>query len=411
MAVPISERTGVVIAMQPADAATGVTNRHEETHTGSKTGTVTWAIITGEYPPQIGGVSDYTHLVAHGLADFGDEVHVWAPACSAPALKEGGVHLHRLTGHFGVTALSQLSAELKSLPPSCRLLVQYVPHAFGWKAINVAFCLWLVAWKRQPVWLVYHEVAFPLRWKQPLKHTFLAVITHAMASLLARTSDRVYISVPAWASLLPRRVCPTWLPIPSTIPVTVSQDAVRQVRLRYAPHARQLIGHFGTFGPTFVPLLHDIAPGLLRDRPDRILLLLGKTSDLFRKELIARHPQLSSQVIATGILPGDEIATHLAACDVLIQPYPDGVSTRRSTMMAGSALGMPIITNKGPVTEPLWAESDAAALAAGLSADAFIRETEALLADPIRLAQLRYNAATLYKQRFAIANTLRELRS
>ena len=37
-----------------------------------------WAIITGEYPPDPGGVSDYTYLVATHLADAGDEVHVCA---------------------------------------------------------------------------------------------------------------------------------------------------------------------------------------------------------------------------------------------------------------------------------------------------------------------------------------------
>ena len=412
MAVPVAQRAGVVIAMQPAKAGTGVANRHDDTRPDRKSGTVTWAIITGEYPPQIGGVSDYTRLVAHGLAEFGDEVHVWAPACSAPALEEGDVHLHRLPGHFGLKALSELSAELKRLPASCRLLVQYVPHAFGWKAMNVAFCLWLAAWKRQPVWLVYHEVAFPLRWKQPFKHTFLALVTRAMASLLARTSERIYISIPVWASLLPRHISPTWLPIPSTIPTTVSQDAARQVRKRYAPDdAQRLIGHFGTFGPSLAPLLHEIAPGVLVDHPDRVLLLLGKASDLFRKELIARHPQLSGQVVATGILPGDEIAAHLAACDVLVQPYADGVSTRRTTMMAGFALGMPIVTTRGRATEPLWDEFNAAALTPALSADAFIRQVEALLEDPTRLAQLRRNAASLYKKRFSIAITIRELRS
>ena len=39
----------------------------------------TWHIITGEYPPNPGGVADYTQLVALGLAAHGDSVHVWAP--------------------------------------------------------------------------------------------------------------------------------------------------------------------------------------------------------------------------------------------------------------------------------------------------------------------------------------------
>ena len=41
---------------------------------------IDWHIITGEYPPQPGGVSDYTRLVAEGLAAAGDAVTVWAPS-------------------------------------------------------------------------------------------------------------------------------------------------------------------------------------------------------------------------------------------------------------------------------------------------------------------------------------------
>jgi hypothetical protein len=39
-----------------------------------------WHVLTGEYPPREGGVSDYTQLVAHGLVAAGDAVDVWAPA-------------------------------------------------------------------------------------------------------------------------------------------------------------------------------------------------------------------------------------------------------------------------------------------------------------------------------------------
>jgi hypothetical protein len=40
---------------------------------------VTWHILTGEYPPQPGGVSDYTRQLARALVDAGDSVEVWAP--------------------------------------------------------------------------------------------------------------------------------------------------------------------------------------------------------------------------------------------------------------------------------------------------------------------------------------------
>src|SRR5579862_6625194 len=59
-----------------------------------------WHIITPEYPPQTGGVSDYTRLVAEGLAEKGDVVHVWCPARveDAPRPIES---LHQITLHCG----------------------------------------------------------------------------------------------------------------------------------------------------------------------------------------------------------------------------------------------------------------------------------------------------------------------
>ncbi len=40
---------------------------------------VSWHLLTGEYPPQPGGVSDHTWQVSEGLARAGCAVHVWAP--------------------------------------------------------------------------------------------------------------------------------------------------------------------------------------------------------------------------------------------------------------------------------------------------------------------------------------------
>ena len=41
-----------------------------------------WLILTGDYPPQLGDVSDYTRQIACGLAEAGDLVHVRQPRCS-----------------------------------------------------------------------------------------------------------------------------------------------------------------------------------------------------------------------------------------------------------------------------------------------------------------------------------------
>jgi len=149
---------------------------------------VNWHIITGEYPPQHGGVSDYTRQIARGLADLGDAVHVWAPpvdgANPSPA-GDRGVTIHRLPNRFGLSGLRYLTREIDRLPGPKRFLVQYVPHAFGWKAANLPFCFWIRSRRRESIWVMFHEVAYPFdRDQTPLRNA-LAVLNRMMA-----TTDR-----------------------------------------------------------------------------------------------------------------------------------------------------------------------------------------------------------------------------
>src|SRR5262245_16602075 len=104
---------------------------------------VQWHIITGEYPPQPGGVSDYTRLVAQTLAASGDEVHVWSPRAGAVTEKDANVVVHSDLGNIGFADLRRMNRMLDRFPAPRHLLVQWVPHAYGYRSINLLFCLWL----------------------------------------------------------------------------------------------------------------------------------------------------------------------------------------------------------------------------------------------------------------------------
>jgi len=164
---------------------------------------LTWAVITGEYPWQPGGVSDYTRLVAKGLAEAGDEVHVWAPANGESTPPDPGVEVHRLPGRFGPSALTMLDRALNRVRYD-RILVQYVPHAFGWKAMNLPFCLWLVSRRREAIWAMFHEVAYPCDWRLSPRHNLLGLVTRAMAVVVAEASQRIFVAREAWEPLLSR---------------------------------------------------------------------------------------------------------------------------------------------------------------------------------------------------------------
>ena len=161
----------------------------------------TWHLITGEYPPQPGGVSDYTRLVAIELARAGDAVNVWAPGTKqSESGVEEGINVHRMPGHFGPSALRTLDRALHATPG--RILVEYVPHAFGMKAMNLPFVTWLYARRKMDIAVMFHEVAFPIDRSQVPTLNVLGVVNRAMAAIAARSARRVFVSTTAWEKLL-----------------------------------------------------------------------------------------------------------------------------------------------------------------------------------------------------------------
>jgi glycosyltransferase involved in cell wall biosynthesis len=373
-----------------------------------------WAILTGEYPPQPGGVSDYTRQLACALAHAGDDVHVWAPA-RGRSPSDPGVFMHRLDGDYGPGALFELDAGLRKLGPKTRLLVQYVPHMYGFKAMNVPFCAWLAARRRPAPWVMFHEVAFPIEAGQRLRHNLLGHVHHLMARLAARSAERIFVAIPRWGAQLQALTgwhgAFTWLPIPSTMPTQIATAAAEATRRSLlADCGDVLLGHFGTYGGPITQMLDAALPSLL-DRAGRVAVMLGRGSTGFVAALCRRHPQFASRCIARPDLPAHDVACHLAACDVLLQPYLDGVSSRRTSTMAGLALGKATVTTDGPATEPVWREHRLVAFARSADGVGLVETIEQLLADGNECKALGERAAAGYELYFSLGRTVETLRN
>ncbi|XXF79113.1 glycosyltransferase family 4 protein [Myxococcaceae bacterium GXIMD 01537] len=371
-----------------------------------------WHFLTGEYPPQPGGVSDYTRQVASALARAGESVHVWAPPASGDELNDPGVRVHRLPSPFHPSDLYNLGRQLDAIPGPRRLVVQYVPFAYGLRGMNVPFCLWLQARRAERVWVMFHEVAYPFERGQSLQRHILAGVQRTMASLLTQRADRLLVSIPAWENMLwPRRRAAGpahWLPIPSNLPVHARPGAAETLRQRFAPQGA-LLGHFGTYGSLITPLLESALVPLLEADSSRTALLLGRGGPTFADELVRRTPSLAGRLHAPGPLEPQDVADHLAACTLLLQPYPDGISARRTSAMAGLALGVPMVTNAGALTEDVWRRTDAVALAPVPEGRSLAAAAETLLRDARARDVCARAAAGFYASEFSLERTLRTL--
>jgi glycosyltransferase involved in cell wall biosynthesis len=374
---------------------------------------VTWHLLTGEYPPQRGGVSDYTHQLARGLVEAGDRVEIWAPPSEGEAGQDAGIVVHRLPDCFGPRALWELTRSLGRLPATDRILVQYVPHAFGWKGANLPFCLWLRCQRRASIWVMFHEVRFLSGPGRHLPQAGLATAQRLMAMLAAAAADRAFVSIPGWRAmvepLLHDGANVTWLPVPSAIPVLDDPAQSAEIRGRYGD-GRPLVGHFGTYGDAIRRLLEPTLE-TLATISDCNILLLGEGSDAFRQRLVSAHPSLARRLFATGRLSAADVSRHVGACDLMLQPYPDGVSSRRTSGMVALSHGRPLVTTVGWLTEPMWSETGAAVLTAVDDSHALAVAAAAMLVDRRRREEIGRCAVTLYNERFHIRHSVAALRS
>lgn len=373
-----------------------------------------WHLITGEYPPQPGGVSDYCSLVAEALARSGARVHVWTRGRDGVATEADGVVVHRTGGTFAAADLARIDAELEAADGHRRLLVQYVPHAFGHRGMNLPFARWVARRGRRGdvVWTMFHEVRYVFFLRDSPRRWIVAAVTRAMARAVARASSRIYVTIPDWGRMvraLGASAPITWLPVPSTIPVVDDAAGVAAIRSALAPSVTSVVGSFGTYSPWIRSQLGAILPPLLEGHPDRAAAILGREGDAFASELLAAHPGLAGRVLAPGNLDRGAASLHLQACDLLVQPYPDGVSARRTSLMAAIAHGRAAVTTSGALTEPIWSESGAAALVPPGDPSAMTREAESLLADPPGRERLEGAARFLYEELFALKRTVGRL--
>jgi glycosyltransferase involved in cell wall biosynthesis len=242
-----------------------------------------------------------------------------------------------------------------------------------------------------------------------------AAVHRVMVTLLLSVTTRAWVTIPAWADRLRRytwgrRVEFCWLPVTSNVPVDADPAAVAALRGAFGGRTL-VVGHFGTYNADARRDLHAVLPQVCRAEAGVGLLFAGRDSDAFREEFIARHQLDPAGVAATGSVDAKQLSHALQACDLLVQPFADGASTRRTTLMAGLWHRIPIVTTIGRLSDATWASSGAVVGVPAGDDDAMARAVIALLRDPEKRRQLAARGRDLYDERFDIRHIVTALQS
>jgi glycosyltransferase involved in cell wall biosynthesis len=172
-----------------------------------------------------------------------------------------------------------------------------------------------------------------------------------------------------------------------------------------------VIGHFGSCGPLIADQLAVAIPALLQRAPDASMMLLGDGCAALRRRLVEAFPGLAGRLWETGPLAARDISAHLLACDIMLQPYAEGVTTRRTSVMAALVHGVATVTTSGRLTEPLWQETGAVALARAGDPSALAAIASRLLGDPETRARIGTTGRSVYDACFDVRHTVAALRS
>ena len=371
-----------------------------------------WHVVTGEYPPQPGGVSDYTYQVCRELAKGGDEVHVWQPGIYRASHSEP-VSVHALPEGFGWRWLKELGRGLADYPGPRNILIQYVPHMYGWKSMNLAFCWWIFNHRLDNIFVMFHEVAFPFRNRQPLRHKLLAVVHRAMAWTILRSVRHSFTSTEPYLALL-RRLGKIQTPISmlricSNIPL----DSYRLDRalLGHEPdtQASFCVGIFSNFSSEICRTLAPVIGQILED-PQIAIRLLGP-GEAFAQKLRSEYCDYADRISSTGRLHVTQVGEQMQTCHVLLQLYPDGASAARGTLIGAMASHVPVITNSGAATDTLLIDSKSMLFTDG-TPRSVCGALGLLKSNPALARELASRAQAVYKESFdsvVIAAHLREV--
>jgi glycosyltransferase involved in cell wall biosynthesis len=377
---------------------------------------LSWDFITPHYPPQDGGIADYTFAMAKALRRSGDAVTIWCPQASGKTPEIPGVGVHRIFKGFDARDLQQLNRAWKIRPEARRILLMYHPHGFGQHSLNLRFCFWL--WKRAAfngdrIVMILHEYAVDFKLG---KYCLFATVHRAMLAVALRGTARVWCPVERWKKAarilaLGRKIPIEWLPVFSTIPPAGDAEQVRAVRSSMVAEGEQLIGHFGTCPESVTCLLDRMIPSLLRLRQNCKVLLVGSGTDQYASGLRKAHPDLARRIRGLGAATSSSISVHLRACDVLVQPYIDGVNARRSSAMAALENGVPMITTRGRLTEPFWKDVFGVRVVPVDDLETAIRATGELLDEPHTRTSMSIAARTYYTTHFKLDYVIEQIRA
>lgn len=354
-------------------------------------------MICPSYPPQevTCGVGDYTRHLAEELQRQGEDVGV---LCSSRYQGPTGGPVRVLPIFRKWTLGSALRLILsREIPRADILHLQYTPDLYGRSAgFKLVPLLTRLRHRGATTVVTFHTLTGGSPWSRVWAVLLLASAHHSISANEAVTS-MVRRRFPKLCGRL------TEIPLGASLPIAPSDGKAREVgrSLLGIPPGIPLLVHFGLVYPgKGLESLFAALPELLRLEPGMRLVIVGNTrpeNQGYREsvEALAVRLGVGKAILWAGRRPGEEVSRILRAADLFVVPYDDGVSIRRSSLMAGLAHGLPVVSTTSTLTSAYLKDGENIALVPPHDPRALSARIASLLAAPDEAARLGQGAQKL----------------
>ena len=355
-------------------------------------------LLSGEYPPQPGGVGAFTRVLARELAAQRHEVFVLAGPDAE--LSDDAVTVERCAG-WSPASWSRVSQWVRAHGLQV-VNLQYQTAAFGMSP----FIHFLPQRMRSaPVVTTFHDLRFPYLFPKagPLRPWIVRHLPKTSTGAIATNHE----DFTALDSLPHRAFIPIGSNILAPAPDTGACAAARATA--GASPASYIIAYFGLAHPSKgLDVLIDAAAQLLREGiPVRLLLIGGVGDDRSALDFALDAASMRQHTFISGFQPEAQVAALLCAADVVALPFRDGASFRRGSLMAALHYARPLISTTPAVPIPEFSDGGSMLLVPPDDAPALAQALRRLHRDPDLRASLSAGAAAL-AERFSWHNIARQ---
>jgi glycosyltransferase involved in cell wall biosynthesis len=316
------------------------------------------------FPDAIG---QYTAFLAAALRQEGVAARV---ICAHEQSVAGAVHKTSVSDEFfnGVQVIKgfslhrpeELVATIHSDPPAAAVL-QYCPFPWGIRG----WCPGLVrAWRQlaQTCPSIGRITMFHELWTEEdsWKARLMKIYQKPQAIAIARVSHSLCFSCDHWYRKMKRSVgdvSARVIPVGTNIPVLPITSAEARGRLGI-PEFAPVLGLMGTGHPSrqfdFVAAAFRATVAV---HPDARLIYIGPDREVLTEAFGGEENLRTLAVIADGWADDVETSKRLAAVDIYLCPFSDGVSCRRGSFVAGLAHGLVCLSTRTNDTDPILLEA------------------------------------------------------